>query len=785
MGEVYKAYDTHRDRYVALKLLPEAFSGDREYLKRFQRESHVAARLTEPHVIPIHDFGEIDGQLFIDMRLVEGADISALLDANGRIPPEQAVYLIGQVAQALDAAHADNLVHRDIKPSNILVTPTDFVYVVDFGIARSVGGRQTALTITGATIGTLHYMAPERFIGHDVDGRADVYSLACVLHECLTGEPPFTGKDLAALMYAQLYYGPPPASSLVEGIPPALDAVIARGMAKQPEDRFPTAGAMAEAAREALTSGAPASPLPPLPQAPLPPPPPMSELPTARWDETPAAAWNETPAPTWGETPASTWHETPAPTWGETPAPTWGETPAPTWNETSAPTRQDAVVVDAWQGAPPPGPETEPAGDRFAHGVPYSPTQSVAAVGDGNWGGTLPPEGMLQGARPDPFGSQPPPPGAGTGGPERGPGWRRLGLLIVAAAAVVAVPIVLVLVASKPHGNVTPPPHGSSSATAGPTGATSSASTLAAPTFGGKIPVGHNPSFIQVAPNGKFAYITNPGANAINVLNTATNLPSATIKIPQGPPQAVTFSPDSRTAYVTVYQTRGPAHLVAFIDTATNTVTTTVAVDNFTPDHPAVSPDGRFLYVANHNQVNGGTNQNIVDVIDTASKTLVGKIPVPANPHWIVFDKNGRFYTTDHLSATVTVVNARNNSIIKEISVGETPHSEAISPDGKTLAVTSYSGNAVFLIDTATDKMIKQIPVGQEPVGIAYSPDGRYLCTVNNLDDTVTVIDTADNHVITNFPTGKAPTSIAMLNNGRAYVTDENDGSIEVLNFAK
>ena len=195
MGEVYKAYDTYRDRHVALKLLPEAFSGDREYLRRFQRESHVAARLREPHVIPIHDFGEIDGQLFIDMRLVDGSDIGALLDSGGRMAPQRAVHLISQVAQALDAAHADHLVHRDIKPSNILVTPSDFVYVVDFGIARSTGGgRQTALTITGETIGTLQYMAPERFVGREVDGRADVYSLACVLHECLTGEPPFDGQ---------------------------------------------------------------------------------------------------------------------------------------------------------------------------------------------------------------------------------------------------------------------------------------------------------------------------------------------------------------------------------------------------------------------------------------------------------------------------------------------------------------------------------------------------------------------------------------------------------------
>src|SRR3984885_5829336 len=189
MGDVYKAYDTHRDRYVALKLLPQALSGDREYLARFRRESNVAARLRDPHVIPIHDFGEIDGQLFIDMRLVDGADIGTLLEKNRLMGPQGAGSLIRQGAEALDPAHADLLGHRDIKPSNILGTLSDFVYVVDFGIARSIGGRQTPLTHTGVTIGTLHYMAPERFIGHDIDGRADIYSLACLLHECLTGAP--------------------------------------------------------------------------------------------------------------------------------------------------------------------------------------------------------------------------------------------------------------------------------------------------------------------------------------------------------------------------------------------------------------------------------------------------------------------------------------------------------------------------------------------------------------------------------------------------------------------
>jgi serine/threonine-protein kinase len=215
-------------------------------------------------------------------------------------------------------------------------------------------------------------------------------------------------------------------------------------------------------------------------------------------------------------------------------------------------------------------------------------------------------------------------------------------------------------------------------------------------------------------------------------------------------------------------------------------VTSAVPVDNHTPGPSMTSPDGRYLYVPNHNTVMSGSDENVVDVIDTASKKLISRIAVPANPHWVAFGKNGRLYTTDHLSAKVTVVNAQNNAIIAEIQVGETPHSETVSPDGSRLAVTSADGNEVFLINTATDKMIAQIPVGREPLDIAYSPDGRYLYTVNNQDNTVTVIDTADNRVIGAIPTGKAPTSISVLPNGRqAYVTDENDGTVEILNLPK
>ena len=257
MGEVYQAYDESHKRTVALKLLSPHLAADEGYRARFRRESELAARLREAHVIPIHRYGEIDGRLFIDMRLVEGSDLAAVLEQEGLLPPQRAVAIISQVAKALDAAHADRLIHRDVKPSNVLVSDRgedsddDFVYLVDFGIARATEDEQ-GLTKTGSALGSFDYMAPERFLEGTIDRRTDVYSLACLLYECLTGNRPFPGDALPVLMYGHLNSAPPLPSRTVGGIPQALDEVLARGMAKRPDDRFPRAGDLASAARRAL-----------------------------------------------------------------------------------------------------------------------------------------------------------------------------------------------------------------------------------------------------------------------------------------------------------------------------------------------------------------------------------------------------------------------------------------------------------------------------------------------------------------------------------------------------
>ena len=252
MGEVYQAEDTRKNRVVAVKLISQQFSGNPEFRARMRREAEAAGRLTEPHVIPIHDYGEIDGLMYLEMRLIDGVGLSTILNRFGPMAPVRAVTIIRQIASALDAAHASGVTHRDVKPENILVTRDDFAYLLDFGIARAAA--DPSLTQTGMAMGTYNYMAPERFTGGEVTYLADVYSLACVLAECLTGTPPYPAQSIEQAIGGHLTKPPPRPSQLLPGrVPPAFDEVIARGMAKNPEDRYRSAGELAAAAHRALS----------------------------------------------------------------------------------------------------------------------------------------------------------------------------------------------------------------------------------------------------------------------------------------------------------------------------------------------------------------------------------------------------------------------------------------------------------------------------------------------------------------------------------------------------
>ena len=261
MGQVFKAHDTVIGRDVAVKVLPPEMSTLAGYRERFRREAQVAARLTEPHIIPIHDTGEIDGRLYLVMPIIEGIDVQTVLERDGPMTPPRAVHVIRQLAAALNVAHRNGLVHRDIKPTNALMTPDDHVYLIDFGIAHDASA--TRMTQTGMMVGTFSYMAPERFLAGTVDARADVYALTCVLHECLTGARPFDGDSMEQQIAGHLTGAPPKPSTIDPAIPAAFDEVIARGMAKQPAERYQTATELATAAHNALNSAPP--PRPPRP----------------------------------------------------------------------------------------------------------------------------------------------------------------------------------------------------------------------------------------------------------------------------------------------------------------------------------------------------------------------------------------------------------------------------------------------------------------------------------------------------------------------------------------
>jgi serine/threonine protein kinase len=249
MGKVYKAHDTVIGRHVAVKVLSTELGAEPGFRERFRREAHTAARLTEPHIIPIYDTGEVDGRLYLVMPIIDGTDVGSLLRSEGRMGPQRAIRVVEQLAAALDAAHSAGLVHRDVKPSNALMTNGDFTYLIDFGIAHDP--EATKVTKTGSIIGTLAYMAPERFTAGVAGARADVYSLTCMLHECLTGTQPYPGDSAEQQITGHLTLDPPKPSRLNPAIPAAFDHVIARGMAKQPTERFSSAGELARAASAA------------------------------------------------------------------------------------------------------------------------------------------------------------------------------------------------------------------------------------------------------------------------------------------------------------------------------------------------------------------------------------------------------------------------------------------------------------------------------------------------------------------------------------------------------
>jgi len=252
MGVVFRAQHAHLRRTVALKVLAPHLASDASFRRRFIQESQTAAALRHPHIVPVHDAGEAEGHLYLAMHYVEGVDLGMAL-ADGPLDPPRAVGLIGQIGSALDAAHEAGLVHRDVKPGNILLEGLHG-YLTDFGLATRAAAH-TRLTAAGQVVGTADYLAPEQAEGRTVDARADVYALGCVLFHCLAGRPPFQRDSDVQVLYAHMQSAPPSPRTARPELAAGFDDVIARAMAKEPDARFASCGALAQAARGVLDGG--------------------------------------------------------------------------------------------------------------------------------------------------------------------------------------------------------------------------------------------------------------------------------------------------------------------------------------------------------------------------------------------------------------------------------------------------------------------------------------------------------------------------------------------------
>jgi serine/threonine-protein kinase len=260
MGTVYLAEEPATGRRVAVKVLLAGVAHDDMYRSRFERESRYAAALDHPNIVPVHEVGELDGSPYIVMDYVPGADLHAEISERGPLDATRATAILGQLAGALDFVHAAGLYHRDVKPANVILReePTGFrCSLTDFGLSKNPTGESRALTAQGQFVGTSNYTAPEQILGKESDHRVDIYSLGCLLYECLTGEPPFGGPREEDVLHAHVDEPPPKPSERQPGVPQGLDEVVARAMAKDPEERYPNCAEMVRDARAAAGGGAP------------------------------------------------------------------------------------------------------------------------------------------------------------------------------------------------------------------------------------------------------------------------------------------------------------------------------------------------------------------------------------------------------------------------------------------------------------------------------------------------------------------------------------------------
>ena len=766
MAVVYRAYDLRLERQVAIKVLSPELARDEAFRQRFIRESRTAAAVDHPNIIPIFEAGEANGVLFIAMRFVHGPNVQELVDTEGPLSAARACHIVTQVAAGLEAAHSHGLVHRDVKPGNMLLDMggggdyPGHAYLCDFGLSKRALSV-SALTSTGQFLGTLDYIAPEQIEARAVNGRTDEYALACSAFTMLTGHPPFVRDESVAVMWAQISAPPPALTSRRPDLPPAVDEVVAKAMAKVPTERYGTCPEFAAALRRAcgLESGPglvpePAADFPDVPlrestqvvpvvpvdheqtgvAGPVSPSDPGSEAGqpwTAQPGPVPAAAAAAAGPPPGDPGPAA-----------EDPGPARGESGPAT--ELSGPARSGGEAESPSPGFPeadwyrPTSPEAGPP--AAPPPLPPDATRDVPAVTPGGYAPRPPGPPPAFSRRPGPARPEPP--------------RRRRGLWAAVALAVV---VVLAAVGyfvknsfstgAKTTGSaqvVSLKPPGCSTQTAKGARLKHVGSHL--------VQTGGNPFDVATVPG--FAFVSGAGTG-LAVMNTSKPVPSVMWSSPLKHAQGETLTPNGRYLLVT-----GGTGITVFRVSSLKSVARSPAVGSLGipgqkhAEDVAVTPDGKYAFVTYQDSAHVGVF-NLQRALSSglgSSDVVVGLIPVGPQPIGIAMAPDGkRAYVASaqaHATTGAGVLNVidvpqaekhpGSAVVMKSIPAGCQTNRMALSPNGQELWVTAVGSNALLGFSTAkllsdpAHALIARVAVGQSPLGLAIISNGSRIVVADS-----------------------------------------------------
>ncbi len=850
MAVVFRARDVQLGRNVALKLLAPVLALDDAFRQRFIRESRAAAAVDHPHIIPIFAAGESDGVLFIAMRYVQGGDVRTLLDNAGALPAGRGADIITQVALALDAAHLHGLVHRDIKPANMLLDSVsdgaqrDHVYLADFGLSkRSLS--VTGLTSIGQFLGTPAYVAPEQVEGRPVDGRADLYALACASFEILSGAPPYERDDDLAVMWAHVSAPPPSLSARRPDLPAEIDGVLARAMAKAPADRYPTCLDFALALRRALglqvqppdlvpPAGGPGPPEPPGPPGPGAHPPTEIWMPPGRPDARPdreagaepygAPPGTAGPAPEHFGRPGS--HGPPPATWSE-PRPSPSEPAGRSYDEPAGRSYDE-----------PAGPPYESAGTPYkSAGTSYEPPTEEGwlpplrpidrpQAGPGASAGSASASAGGGGSRrgPEYRGTPPPrPPGAGSSR-KRSLWWPR-GAIVVGCAAVAGIAIGAVVGL-----------HGSDQKT-GAANASASRPAAALPilpvpgcgtavphtqTLSGarsaQVQVGNQPFGVVTTADGKFSFVTLQ--NQVAVLSHGSSLAPTLDQVLPAPGATGSEQLTNSGKFLLVAANSGALVLdVANAEQGVSPIVGTLTSPfGSGAVEVAVSPDDKFAFVtmeASADLVVFDLQRALADGFTPSD--VVGEVPLNQQPigmaispdrKWLYATSRMRTSTANPSEGTLTVISlARaettpSSSVVSTATAGCGPARVVASPDGRFVWVTSRESDMLLgfsasaLVSNPSHSLVAEVNTGAAPIGLALANGGSRILVANSniynqhVTSGVAVISTSaalngGHALLGQVSSGSIPREISLEPDGKtALVTNNGSGQLQAIDLS-